>query len=83
MTSAAKHTAGTAAGGRTADCRLCEGAGYLYLMNSWFSSDGYRRSRCGICGGSGKSNYKPGAEYISSTKRLRRAAIAKAEGGAA
>lgn len=34
-------------------CLNCEGAGKVLLLNSWFTADGYRRERCGICGGSG------------------------------
>lgn len=42
----------------TRDCEVCGGTGKLTLMRSWFHSDGYRRERCGICHGTGKSNYR-------------------------
>ena len=56
---------------RERDCKLCEGTGFLYLMNSWFHHGGYRRSRCGLCAGTGKSNYNPSADYVAQMKRLR------------
>lgn len=57
-------------------CRLCEGTGWLYLMNSWFPKhSGYRRSRCGVCKGTGKSSYRPEASYVRQAHELRRAAL--------
>lgn len=44
---------------RMARCKLCDGSGKVLLMNSWFVTDGYRRERCGICGGTGESAYLP------------------------
>lgn len=34
-------------------CVNCEGTGKALVSNSWIVSDGYRRERCGVCGGSG------------------------------
>ena len=34
-------------------CLNCEGQGAVLLLRSWLIADGYRRERCGICGGSG------------------------------
>lgn len=38
---------------RRKPCLNCEGTGKVLLLKSWFVTDGYRRERCGICGGSG------------------------------
>ncbi len=40
------------------DCETCGGTGWQWLLRSWFPADGMRRSRCGICSGTGKSNYR-------------------------
>jgi DnaJ-class molecular chaperone len=44
-------------------CASCGGTGEQWLMNSWFPEDGYRRARCGICTGAGKSDYRDDAEF--------------------
>lgn len=64
-----------AAGGADRACCLCEGTGHLYLMRSWFPADGYYRQQCGICGGSGKSSYRPDAGYARDMRRQRAAAL--------
>ena len=38
-------------------CMTCGGTGWQWLDNSWMSDDGQRREQCGICGGSGVSDY--------------------------
>lgn len=55
-------------------CALCGGSGWLHLLNSWFRSDGFRRERCGICAGTGKSDYRPDAEWIRKQAEFRAAA---------
>jgi hypothetical protein len=52
-------------------CTLCEGFGFLYLMNSWFALDGYSKSRCGICSGTGKSSHRPSREYINQARDIK------------
>lgn len=53
------------------DCVQCEGTGRVVLLRSWFTSDGFRFGTCGICSGTGKSNFRPSACWLSSQKRLR------------
>jgi len=50
---------------------MCNGTGKLLLLNSWFVIDGYRYERCGICGGSGESSYKPENEAVRFQKAAR------------
>jgi hypothetical protein len=38
-------------------CRNCDGTGRIFCRNSHIIVDGYRRERCGVCGGTGKSRY--------------------------
>lgn len=45
-------------------CRTCGGTGKIFTANSWFPADGYRRTQCGICAGSGFSNYHDDPEYV-------------------
>lgn len=56
----------------TNKCRTCGGTGEILSMRSWFKSDGYARSRCGICAGSGQSSYQPDTAYarFQATARL-------------
>lgn len=42
---------------RERSCMTCGGTGWQWLDNSWLKQDGQRREQCGICGGSGKSNF--------------------------
>jgi hypothetical protein len=51
-------------------CAICDGSGQLVLMNSWFTSEGYRRERCGFCHGTGQSNYRNG-DWETAQRRLR------------
>ena len=39
------------------DCMTCGGTGWQWLNNSWFKQDGQRRARCGVCSGTGKSDW--------------------------
>lgn len=55
----------------TRDCAMCQGSGKLVLMRSWFTSDGFRFGKCGVCSGTGKSNYRPAPEFVASQKRIR------------
>jgi hypothetical protein len=50
-------------------------------MNSWFHSDGYRRERCGLCAGTGKSDARD-PDWARAQKRLRERYAAKAKQGA-
>lgn len=43
--------------GKVRDCDCCVGTGWQLLLRSMFVTDGYRRERCGVCAGSGKSNH--------------------------
>lgn len=52
-------------------CRLCGGTGKQIAMNSWFIADGFRRLRCGICGGSGNSSYMPPSDYVREQAKFR------------
>lgn len=58
-------------------CANCDGTGKLVLMKSWFPSDGYRRERCGICGGTGRSAYRPAPDAVKQQKDLRAAYLAQ------
>ena len=62
-------------------CRRCDGTGQVLLMNSWFTSDGYRREQCGICAGSGVN--PPGYTAWPGDDAFRKRALAniKAWGG--
>lgn len=42
---------------RLARCRMCDGSGWIWLMNSWFTADGVRKKRCHLCGGTGKTDH--------------------------
>ena len=57
-----------------AKCKMCEGTGWQYLLKTWFHVDGYRKERCGICAGTGISNYKPSGSEVQQARRLRVAA---------
>lgn len=65
MTSTAK-TAKT-----KAKCANCGGTGQFVLMKSWFLSDGFRKTRCGICAGSGFSSFQPDAEAARFQAKIR------------
>ena len=54
-------------------CRDCNGTGKVFCMNSWFTQDGYRRERCGICAGTGQtiSTYRFDPSYIRFQERAR------------
>lgn len=52
-------------------CAYCDGNGTVPLMNSWFLSDGLRQGRCGICRGTGISDYRPSYEAMASVNRMR------------
>jgi hypothetical protein len=45
-------------------CKTCGGTGNIFCMRSHFMSDGLRRERCGICGGTGESSYLNTPEYV-------------------
>jgi hypothetical protein len=53
------------------DCQICQGTGRTVAARSWFTSDGFRFVKCGICDGSGKSDYRPSPGYVASQNRLR------------
>lgn len=55
------------------DCRTCGGTGWQWLLRTWFRGDGYRKSRCGVCGGTGKSNYRDDPAFIRGQAEIRRA----------
>lgn len=35
-------------------CPLCAGTRFILCGRSWFITDGYRREKCHLCGGSGE-----------------------------
>lgn len=51
-------------------CRTCDGTGTVFLMNSWFIRDGLCRSRCGICSGTGLSDYQPAPGIIKRNREF-------------
>jgi len=55
----------------TKQCKTCGGTGLVYEAKTWFTADGYRRSRCGICKGSGESEYQPNSDYARWQKERR------------
>lgn len=55
------------------DCMTCGGTGWQILNRSHYTADGYRREKCGICGGSGKSDYHHHATDFVRMQRERRA----------
>lgn len=52
-------------------CRNCGGTGWLMLLNSMWKADGLRREHCGICGGSGQSDFRPSADFAAFQTRAR------------
>lgn len=53
-------------------CGSCGGTGWWWLNRSWFKTDGYRRERCHICGGTGRSDYRDSTEFVRRQAQLRR-----------
>jgi hypothetical protein len=64
-------------------CKTCGGTGRIYSHSSWFAVDGYRRSICSICSGTGFSAYADDAHYarFQSEARAARLAAGKAFAG--
>jgi hypothetical protein len=58
---------------RMARCRLCGATGALWLNRSWFASDGYIRTVCWLCEGSGRTrtNWAADREMVSRQKQKR------------
>lgn len=54
-------------------CETCGGTGKIYCRNSWFPADGYRRERCGICRGTGKSDFRENDRAYVRWQKERRA----------
>lgn len=52
-------------------CQTCAGTGHVLCLNSAITTDGFRRERCGICAGSGRSRYPATPEYDRFQKRAR------------
>lgn len=44
-------------------CATCGGTGSILSHRSWFTADGFKRSRCPICSGTGLSSYQPEPGY--------------------
>jgi hypothetical protein len=57
--------------GAARQCATCAGTGRIYSHNSWFVSDRFYGQRCGICGGSGKSDYRNDPDYVRFQKAAR------------
>lgn len=64
---------------RPPKCSTCDGSGVIIEARSWFTADGYRRLRCGICGGTGFSTYHS-PDYARQQQRMRSLAGAIAKG---
>ena len=52
-------------------CGTCFGTGQVLCLRSAFIADGYRRERCGICSGIGKSSYGDSPDYIRWQRQAR------------
>lgn len=54
-------------------CPVCIGTGRLVLRRSWFTADGFRSERCGICQGSGECSARGSHidEYAAEQRRMR------------
>lgn len=52
-------------------CGACGGTGRIICLNSMFMADGLRKERCGICDGTGYSDYRNDAEYMHWQARCR------------
>ena len=52
-------------------CLTCQGRGFNYHLRSWFTRDGYRKIRCGLCAGSGerRSDLRPEQPFARLQKR--------------
>lgn len=53
------------------NCRQCDGTGKVFAARSWFTADGYSLIRCGVCVGTGKSNFQPDPSYAAKQALLR------------
>jgi hypothetical protein len=58
----------------TKDCMTCGGTGRQILNVSHFTADGVRPVCCGICGGTGKSDYHHDSAFVREQKERREAA---------
>jgi hypothetical protein len=47
-----------------AACKTCDGTGKILCLRSAFVGSGFRRERCGICAGTGKSAYRDDPVYV-------------------
>lgn len=57
-------------------CRTCGGTGRIWSLRSWYRADGFTRSRCGYCEGTGFSTYPgPDARYVRFQAEAREATI--------
>lgn len=64
---------------RTITCDTCGGTGWQILNRSAFASDGYRRTRCGICAGSGESDFHHhDRPFVNEQARRRSTAVRQA-----
>lgn len=57
--------------GENKACVYCAGTGFMFMANSAFTDDGYSRSKCSICGGTGESNYRPMREMVAFQRTAR------------
>ena len=65
---------------RVRKCVLCAGTGKIATMRSWFVDDGFLRSKCPICVGTGRSNHRPAREWIEAQRRFRVLALSAPSG---
>lgn len=54
-----------------ATCVSCGGTGWWWLNRSWFRHDGYRRERCAICAGTGRSAYRDSPDFVRMQRERR------------
>lgn len=55
-------------------CATCGGTGWQILDRSWFPADGFYRAKCGICEGTGRSNYRDDPKFVKEQARRRETA---------
>lgn len=54
-------------------CATCGGTGASLSRRSWFTEDGFKRSRCAICGGTGQAQrgFIPDSGYVAFQAKAR------------
>lgn len=53
-------------------CMTCGGTGWQWLNRSWYTVDGKYKIRCGVCSGTGESDYhNTDAAFVRAQKAAR------------